>query len=152
MLLLTLKPLAIILRGKREAELVAGDICPRPRLCLTRLGVHFPPFPFPIHPPSPWAEDVLRKAQSPAQAASPQGGFTPLPGLTLPVSSAWCTRGALHGHTQRGAKSAPVKPSGSRLCQPARKLVTPAEQSMKPPKGDQPHKACREPPAPVNRG
>lgn len=118
-LLLTLKPLTIALQGKGEAEPAAGESCPCPQPCPTHLGVYFPHLLslFTHHLPG---QRMLCIKQSPGRAASPQGGFTPLPGLTLPVSSTWYTRGALHSHTSWDARSTPVKLSGSWLCQPAR--------------------------------
>lgn len=54
MLLLTLKPFALALRGKGEAELAVGEICLAPQLHPANLGVYFH-----LSFPHSWTEDAL---------------------------------------------------------------------------------------------
>lgn len=86
-LLLPLKPLAMALQGKGEAEWAAGrPVHARP----TSEGISPSPL-FTHHPPGQRMLGVKHRAQ----LASSQRGFTPLPRLTLPGTPEWLL--AAHG-------------------------------------------------------
>lgn len=111
----------------------------------------FPPSPFPAHPPSPWAEDALHKAEPRPGCFTAGRFYTPTRADPARKQYVVHRRGSAQPHVV-GCQIHPGETKWELALSAGKELAMPAEQSMKPPKGDQPHKACRQLPAPVNRG